>query len=110
MEMVCSIVIATEFSDAPGARYYTDGPKSGQEFYETLLKTRFEQALDLNGYLLIDFDNVWGYPSSFIGGAFGRLSQEFGADVVLKHLQYKSDRNPLIIDKVVSEIRKPAYK
>jgi len=110
MNEVCKISIANDFTDAPGARYYEDGPKSGEEFYLTLLKIKFEEAILKNGILHIDLDNVWGYPSSFISGSFGRLSKEFSAEKVIKHLTFKSDDNPMLIEKIFDEIRSPDYK
>lgn len=110
MKEICKIIIATDFTDAPGARYYDDGPKSGQEFYEQILNDKFLNAKKNDGTLCIDLDNVWGYASSFISGSFGRLSKEYGADICLKHLVFKSDDDPLLIDKIKKEIRSPDYK
>ncbi len=107
MKVVETIVISKDFSDAPGARYKTDGPKSGEEFYETLLCQKFKSALEKGGKLLIDLDDTWGYASSFISGSFGRLSEEFGAKDVLKTLNFKSEDSPLLVDKIRKEIQNP---
>ena len=48
------IKVVTDFSFAPGARDYDDGKDSGQEFYETLLKIKFKEALDKNLKLKIE--------------------------------------------------------
>ena len=110
MEIKDTIIIAKEFKDNPGARESADGPNSGQEFLEDILLARFNKAVDNNYILLIDLDGVWGYPSSFISGSFGKLSMDRGADLLLKHLQFKSDMNPMRIEKVVSEIKNPTPK
>lgn len=110
MEIKDTISIAKEFKDNPGARERADGPNSGQEFLEDILLARFNKAVDNNYILLIDLDGVWGYPSSFISGSFGKLSMDRGADLLLKHLQFKSDMNPMRIEKVVSEIKNPTPK
>ena len=110
MEIKDTIIIAKEFKDNPGARERADGPNSGQEFLEDILLTRFNKAVANNYILLIDLDGVWGYPSSFISGSFGKLSMDRGADLLLKHLQFKSDMNPMRIEKVVSEIKNPTPK
>jgi len=110
MEVKDILVIANEFSDTAGARDYEDGEFSGQEFYDRLLKDRFEKAKKGNYKLLIDIDGLWGWPSSFVSGSFGLLSQTFGADLVLKHIEFKSDKNPLKIDKAISEIKNPTKK
>lgn len=110
MEIKDTIVIASEFKDNPGARERADGPNSGQEFLEEILLDRFNKAVENNYILLIDLDGVWGYPSSFISGSFGKLSMERGSEIVLKHLEFKSDMNPLRIEKVKAEIRNPTPK
>ena len=107
MEIKDTIVIAQDFKDNPGARDREDGPHSGQEFLEDILLERFNKAVKANYVLLIDLDGVWGYPSSFIGGSFGKLSIDRGKELLLKHLQFKSDKNPLRIDKVINEIKNP---
>ncbi len=110
MEIKDILVIATEFKDNPGARDRDDGPNSGQEFLEDILLSRFNKAIKENYILLIDLDGVWGYPSSFVSGSFGRLSMERGAELLIKHLKFKSDRNPIRIDKVINEIQNPTPK
>ena len=85
------IVIAEDFSDAVGARDREDGDFSGEEFYEKHLKSAFERAIKEEKKVWIDFDNTWGYPSSFISSAFGRLSDHFGENVVINHLEMKSE-------------------
>lgn len=107
MEIKDIIVIAKDFKDNPGARDREDGPHSGQEFLEDILLDKFNKAVAENYILLIDLDGVWGYPSSFIGGSFGKLSIDRGSNLLLKHLQFKSEKNPLRIDKVVNEIKNP---
>lgn len=94
------IIISTDFTDAPGARYKTDGAKSGEEFYELILKSKYEAALAKKGKLFIDLDNTWGYASSFISETFGRLAREYGQENVLKNLELKSEDEPLLIDKI----------
>jgi hypothetical protein len=110
MEIKDTLVIATEFKDNPGARDREDGPHSGQEFLEDLFLPRFLKAVEGNYIILVDLDGVWGYPSSFVSGSFGKLSMEKGPDLLLKHIQFKSDKNPLRIEKVINEIKNPTPK
>lgn len=110
MEINDTLIIAKEFKDNPGARDRDDGPNSGQQFLEELLVDRFNKAVNENYILLIDLDGVWGYPSSFVSGSFGKLSMERGAELLLKHLSFKSDRNPLRLNKVINEIKNPTPK
>lgn len=101
------ITIRTDFSDSPGARYRKDGPHSGQEFFETLLKPRFEEAVEQNVRLEIDLDGVWGYPSSFVSGSFGKLSLEKGADLVLDTIEFISRESETRKLRIISEIKNP---
>lgn len=98
------INVAKDFSDAPGARYRSDGPKSGEEFLQDMLEDKFLSARDAKAVLFIDLDGTWGYASSFISGAFGGLAKKYGAAVVRKHLSYKSDEDPLLLDRISREI------
>jgi len=107
MQIKDTIIICKDFKDNPGARDREDGPHSGQQFLEDILLERFNKAVEGNYLLLIDLDGVWGYPSSFIGGSFGKLSIDRGSEILLKHLRFKSDKNPLRIDKIINEINNP---
>jgi len=110
MKIKDTLVIATEFKDNPGARDREDGPNSGQEFLEDIFITRFNKAIEEDYIMLIDLDGVWGYPSSFVSGSFGKLSMERGSEILLKHLRFKSDKNPIRIDKILNEIKNPTPK
>ncbi len=107
MEIKDKIVIAEEFTDTPGARDRDDGSFSGQQFLEDILLKRFNEAVEGDYILLIDLDKVWGYPSSFVSGSFGKLSMDRGSELLLRHLDFKSEKNPLRIDKIVNEIKNP---
>lgn len=110
MEIKDTLVVAKEFTDTPGARDREDGDFSGQEFLEDYLSGRFEKAVVGNYKLLIDLDGLWGCPSSFVSGSFGALSMERGADLLLKHLEFKSLKNPTRVGKFIAEIKDPAKK
>ena len=105
-----TIVIAKDFSDTPGARYRADGPYSGQQFYEEILVPKFKKAVEKNEILVVDLDGTWGYPSSFISGAFGLLSINYTAENVLQHIQFKSEENELLVEKFQNEIKSPTTK
>lgn len=101
------IVVAKDFHNDPGAREENDGEHSGEIFLREILKPKFLLAR-AKGYILqIDLDGVHGYPSSFVSGSFGALSIEYGAETVLKYLDFKSDRRPIRIDKIRQEIEQP---
>ena len=61
------ISIANDFSVFPGGREPIDGPFSGQEFRDNFLLPIFTN----NEKVIIDFDGVRGYGSSFLEEAFG---------------------------------------
>jgi phosphomannomutase len=98
------IDIVKDFSDDTGARYYSDGPDSGEEFYDKLLKTSFQKAIDLGEKLKVILDGTEGHASSFLNEAFGRLGKQFGADLVWKNLIIESFEVPKYIIKVKEAI------
>jgi hypothetical protein len=110
MEVKDHIIISSDFSDHPGARYRKDGDFSGEQFLEEILLPKFNKAVDGNYLLQIDLDEVYGYPSSFVSGSFGKLSLEKGSDLVLKHIQFKSDENPLRLENIQRAIQFPRGK
>lgn len=107
MQIVNKIKISTDFTETPGARFREDGEFSAQEFLEDILLAKFEEAVNKNGLLEVDLDDVWGYASSFISGSFGKLSKDKGKDLVLKHITWKSNDDPLLIDKIKAIIEEP---
>lgn len=107
MEILKKISIANDFSDAPGARYIEDGEYSGQAFLENILLSAFEDAVEKEYKILIDLDGVWGYPSSFISGSFGKLSLSKGSNLVLKHIEFKSDDSASRLVEFIEEIKNP---
>ncbi|MBP7806534.1 STAS-like domain-containing protein [Candidatus Gracilibacteria bacterium] len=103
-----TINIATDFSDVPAGRYYTDGDTSGQKFYETILRDKFDNALLGNYEIDIILDGVWGLPPSFLSASFGELSTLHGSEKVLRHLHFTSnDEDPTNLEDVLNEIRNP---
>ena len=100
------IKIADDFSAVPGARYRTDGKFSGQEFYEEILLIKIKEALESNSKVLLDLDGTWGLASSFISEVFTRLKKDFpDTEKILETLEFKSDEEPLFIDKIKNTIR-----
>ena len=80
-----------DFAEYPGPRYKSQGPNSGQEFYEKILKIKFQEVLDNNyNFLIVDLDGTAGYASSFIDEAFGNLLNDYKYEVVKKKLKIVS--------------------
>ncbi len=104
------INIKTDFSDSPGARYRKDGPHSGEEFFEDHLKPKFEEAVKNNVKLIINLDGVWGYPSSFVSGSFGKLSLEKGKDIVISTIIFVSNESEIRKNRILAEIENPTKK
>lgn len=106
MNIVETIKIS-DFTQTPGARYREDGRYSAQEFMEDIFLSAFEKAIEGNYKILVDLDGVWGYPSSFISGSFGKLSYERGSSLVLKHVEFKSDDSKTRVEEFIREIKNP---
>lgn len=107
MEIKDKIIVRKDFSDNPGARYRDDGPFSGQQFLEEILEPKFQNAVEGNYLLEIDLDGVWGYPSSFVSGSFGKLSMKYTNTKVLKHIRFISRDSKIREEKIINEIKNP---
>jgi hypothetical protein len=59
------INIATQFTDAPGGRFISDGPFSGELFRKELL----EPALEKADCVILVTHGLFGLPDSFIDEA-----------------------------------------
>jgi hypothetical protein len=97
--------IAQEFSETPGPRSKHEGEYSGEEFLDSLLLSRFEQALKTKEKLQVDLDGTEGYATSFLEAAFGGLCRKFDAPTVLKTIELKSDDEPRLVAEVQNYIR-----
>lgn len=105
------LTIAEDFSDAPGARNPDDGPDSGEDFYNKVLRDAFQSALSNGVKLIVNMDGTYGYATSFISESFGSLSTEFSASVVLDNLELISLEDPGIKKYTIDVIKNPSpYK
>lgn len=102
--MEIRISVARDFTETPGARYISDGPFSGQEFYETVLKLKFEEALKDNLKLVIELDGTEGYATSFLDEAFRRLGEDFGMNEVWSKITIISNDEPDWVEEIKSYI------
>lgn len=93
------IDIASQFSQTPGARYYSDGPYSGQEFREKFLVQYFDTSNKVD-QIQINLDGTEGFATSFLEEAFGGLARLFGADVCLKKIHFISNDEPYLVDEI----------
>lgn len=91
-----TIKISEDFSITPWARYRTDWEFSGQAFYEDKLNPIY-QGLWPDEKLVIDLDDVYWYPSSFLSESFWHLYKDFWTSVWDK-IEFISNDDPLVID------------
>lgn len=80
------IVIAKDFSDTPGGRKISEGEFSGELFRQQLLLPKYEEAVNKNDKLEIDFDGAFGYPPSFLDEAFGGLVKILNKKNILENI------------------------
>lgn len=99
-----TIDIKNDFSSTTGFRTYNDGPKSGLEFYDVLLKNKFKEAQELKVKLKVILDGGEGYTSSFLNEAFRLLGQTYGSDNVWNNIMIVSEEMPKYIKKIKDSI------
>lgn len=98
------IKIAEDFTPMPGGRLSSEGEYSGEEFRETILRPKYEDAKHNNESLIIDLDGGYGYPTSFLEEAFGGLARSLKDDGLLA-LEFVSDDEPALIEKIREYIK-----
>ena len=81
----------SDFTLLPGARYRTDGDGSADEFFEDHVESALDAAQEDETDFQIDFDDTYGYASSFESQLAKRISEKYNHDYIDKHLKLKSD-------------------
>lgn len=99
-----TIDIKNDFSRNTGFRTYTDGPFSGQEFFDNLLERAFKEALEKGVKLKIILDGGEGYTSSFLNEAFRLLGEKFGSDTAWNNIFIISEETPSYLKKIKDAI------
>jgi len=74
MQKETTIKITRDYTDAPGDRYRTNGPCSGEEFREEYLLP----ALQKYEKIIIDLSGIYGMSSGFGSEAFEMLIEKDG--------------------------------
>ena len=84
--------IAKEFTKTPGGRFRQNGPFSGEEFRDDVLRDLFRGAVEAGDTLVIVLDGTSGYPPSFLEEAFGGMIRlGFSSlDQMNQHLELKA--------------------
>lgn len=98
------IKISDDFSKTPGGRYINEGEFSGEEFRDTILISKYKEAIDNNEKLLIDFDGCYGFPTSFLEETFGGIVRKVGNKKIKDILIIVSNDRPNLKDKVLNYI------
>lgn len=102
-----TINIASDFSRTPGPRHIHEGSFSGQQFRESILKPRYEEAAKKGCLLRVELDGTAGYARSFLEEAFGGLVREgVEPNALLGRLEIVSRDQPHLVAKIERYIRK----
>lgn len=97
-----------DHTETPGPRKINEGEFSGEWFLNEILRPKYEEAEKDNATLFIDLDGAIGYPTSFLEEAFGTLSIEKGAKLVLDRIELKCEDEPYLIEEIESYIEDAA--
>ena len=87
-----------EFTDTPLFRTRDDGDKSGEQYFDEVLRDAFEKAAKIGAHLVLDFDGLKFLASPFLRTSVGALVERFGIDKVKKTIDFRSLRAPLRIE------------
>ena len=99
------INICNDFTDTPGARYRSEGDFSGEEFRETILIPKYEEAVKSKQQLKIELDGGYGYATSFLEESFGGLARIYQIQEVLDTLLFVSEDEPSLIEEITGYIK-----
>ncbi len=99
-----TINIATDYTKMPGGRHIKEGPFSGEDFREKILKPNYIKAKNAGEPLTVILDGGFGYATSFLEEAFGGLVREFADPDILK-ITIISDEEPAWLPKIESYIK-----
>ena len=105
------INIAIDFSRIPGARYPEEGDFSGQEFRQTILLPKLQEAIKKKEMLTINLDGPAGLGTSFLEESFGGLIRvdKFDIESLKNTLEFISEEDPDYITEIWSYINE-AYE
>jgi len=84
------IIKVADFTDAPFNNI--DGKKFRQDY--------IMPYLDKYDELLIDLDDTYGFPITFIREVFGVMVTKVGLELTLKAIQFKSEDDPKLISRI----------
>lgn len=94
--IVIKIKISTDFSDIPSGRTIAEGDHSGEEFRDTILIQKYNEAEYNNDILEINFDDCYGFGTSFLEEAFGGLVRKYHKHGILNRIKIISTEDETI--------------
>jgi hypothetical protein len=94
------VLRVADWSETPGARYRTDGPHSGEEYRDEVLKPAFVAALADHATLHVDLDGGYGYAAGFLEEVFGGLARQFDPDLVQRCLSITTTDEPYLEEEI----------
>ncbi len=97
--MGIKINISTDYTKSPGGRLIKEGPFSGEEFREKILKPKYEESIAQSTTLTVVLDGGYGYAPSFLEEAFGGLVRQ-KEDKRIKDIIIISEEEPKLIDDI----------
>lgn len=105
MTRVSVVNIGRQFSRFPAGRYAKDGPASGEEFREKVLRPLLDSGVEK---IRVELDDALGYGSSFLEEAFGGLVRVgYRPESLMSTFEFVSDDFSLN-DEIQSYIRDAA--
>lgn len=99
------INIPKDFTKSPGGRLISEGEYSGEEFRESILYPKYQEALQKNETLIVELDGGFGYGPSFLEEAFGGLARKTKDERLLTMITIVSDEEPKLIDDIERYIK-----
>ena len=105
MDNTIIVSISKDFSITPGSRYRVEGDHSGEEFRETILEPKFDEAEKQDSKIKVILDGGMGYGTSFLEEAFGGLARKYDSEKVLNRLTFISEEEPYLVDDIIEYIK-----
>lgn len=99
------INISKEFSETPGGRKIAEGKFSGEEFREKILKNKYEEAVEKGEKLEINFDNCFGFASSFLEEAFGGMIRVHNKVGILNNIIIVSKDDETLEETIIKYVK-----
>ncbi len=92
-----TINVANDFSDTLGGRYKKQSKFSGEAFREEILEPKLKNTIKKGKIIEINLDGTYGYPTSFLDEAFGKLVKKFSQDEI-ELIKFISNDEPSLVE------------